>query len=135
MQAPTHRPAVLLAATAALVLLSACAGPKPPREQMAVSRNAVDRAMSAASADAPPALAAARDHLAKAEAALKEKEYRDARRLAERAQADASLAESQARELRASRALGETPPLPATAPPPPRAPAVTLPVTPRPPQQ
>ena len=97
----------MLLATAALAWLSACASTPPPKEQMAVSKAAVDRAAGPASAEAPVELASARDKLAGANAAFAKKDYALARQLAEQAEADAALAEAQSRSVRSSRALEE----------------------------
>ena len=94
-------------ALANLALLAACASTPPPTEQMAVSKAAVERATGPAAAEAPTELAAARDKLASANAAYAKKDYVLARQLAEQAEADATLAEAQARSERSDKALGE----------------------------
>lgn len=95
-------------ATAGLVLLlAACASAPPPSEELAVGRAAVDRASSAAAAEAPVELAAARDKIARANTAYAGKDYVLARQLAEQAEADANLAEAQARSMRTTKSLGE----------------------------
>jgi hypothetical protein len=95
------------AAVAGLVLLSACASTPPPSEELAVGRAAVDRATTAAAADAPVAVSSARDKLDRANQAYANKDYVLARQLAEQAEADATLAEAQARTARSDRALVE----------------------------
>ena len=96
------------AAAALVTLLSACAGQgEPPREQMAVSKATVEKASSQNAAEAPIELAAARDKMARAQLAYNSKDYRLARQLAERAEADAVLAEARARSVRADRAVAE----------------------------
>lgn len=109
--ARTQRPllAVLaVAGTACLcALLGACAGAPEPREQMAVSRAAVERASGPAAAEAPVELAAARDKLQRANLAMVQKDYTQARQLAEQAEADAALAEARARVTRSDQALTE----------------------------
>lgn len=92
---------------AALALLSACASPPPPQEQLAVGRAAVARAESPAAADAPIEMAAARDKLARANLALANKDPVLARQLAEQAEADATLAEAMARSTRSQKALAQ----------------------------
>lgn len=87
--------------------LASCATAPEPREQMAVSRAAVERASGPAAAEAPLELAAARDKFTRANLALAGKDYATARQLAEQAEADAALAESRARARRADLALGE----------------------------
>ena len=94
-------------AVANLALLAACASPPPPTEQMAVGKAAVERATGPAAAEAPAELAAARDKLAGANAAYAKKDYVLARQLAEQAEADATLAEAQARSERSGKALNE----------------------------
>ena len=94
-------------AAAVLVLLSACASTPPPSEELAVGRAAVERATGVASADAPVALASAREKLDRANLAYANKDYPLARQLAGQAEADASLAEAQSRAMRSDRALAE----------------------------
>ena len=92
----------------ALVTLSGCASTGDmPREQLAVSRAAVDRATGPAGADAPVEVSQARDKLERANAAVARKDYDDARRLAEQAEVDANLAEAKSHSVRANRALVE----------------------------
>ncbi len=106
---PPKAPEMLRTATAlALVaLLAACASPVPPNAQLAVGQAAVERASGAAAAEAPLELAAARDKIARAKLAYANKDYVLARQLAEQAEADANLAEAQARSVRGQRALDE----------------------------
>lgn len=109
--AGAHRPAkpsrsLKLGLMAALVLgLAACASVPEPREQMAVSRAAVERASGPAAAEAPVELAAARDKITRANAAIAAKDFVLARQLAEQAEADATLAEARARATRSTTAL------------------------------
>jgi hypothetical protein len=91
----------------AAVTLSACASAPAPREQMAVTQAAVERASGPAAAEAPTELAAARDKLSRAKTAMADKNYDLARRLAEQAEADATLAEARSREARSGQALAE----------------------------
>ena len=93
-----------LAATSVIALLAACAG-DPPKTQMAVGQASVERATGPAAAEAPIELAAARDKIARANVAYANKDYTLARQLAEQADADANLAEAQARSVRSDRAL------------------------------
>lgn len=90
-----------------MVLLSACASTPPPVAQMAVGQAALERANGSAAAEAPVELAAARDKMARANAAFANKDYLLARQLAEQAEADANYAESWARSVRSNRALSE----------------------------
>ena len=90
-----------------LILLGACVSAPPPNEQLAVGRAAVERASGPAAAEAPTELAAARDKLTRANIAYANKDYLLASQLAEQAEADATLAEAQARTVRSGRALTE----------------------------
>ena len=99
-------PLITVLAVACMALLSACAG-TPPKEDMAVSRASVERATGPAAAEAPVEMAAARDKLTRATAAYDKKDDALARQLANEADADATLAEAQARSVRSSRALAE----------------------------
>lgn len=101
-----------LAAATALgtaLLLAACSGTPAPREQMAVAKTTVERASGSpgAVAAAPVELQTARDKLARAQRAMDDKNYTEARRLAEQAQADARLAEARSAAARSSQALKE----------------------------
>ncbi len=108
IQRPLQRAAVLVAAATAVLTMAACAStPPPPSAELAVGRAAVERANGPASTDAPIELAAARGKLALAQTAYSQQDYAQARRLAEQAEADATLAEAQARSVRSDRALAE----------------------------
>jgi hypothetical protein len=92
---------------AAIVLsLAACASQKAPATaDVAVSKNAVENAVSAGAADLAPAeINAAREKMMRANAALAAKDYALARDLATQAQADAKLAQSKANSAKASAA-------------------------------
>ena len=97
---------IAVLAVSCMAVLSACAG-TPPKEGMAVSRASVERAAGPAAAEAPVEMAAARDKLTRATAAYDKKDYALAKQLANEADADAKLAEAQARSVRSSRALAE----------------------------
>ena len=97
---------VIVLVIACLALLAACAG-TPPKEDMAVSRASVERAAGPAAAEAPVEMAAARDKLTRATAAYDKTDYALAKQLANEADADATLAEAQARSVRSTRALAE----------------------------
>ena len=99
-------PLITVLVVACAALLAACAG-NPPTAEMAVGRAAVERATGPAAADAPVEMAAARDKLARATMAYGNKDYALARQLANEADADATLAEAQARSVRSTRALAE----------------------------
>jgi hypothetical protein len=106
---PGNSPQWLRAATvlALAAMLAACAGAPAPNAQLAVAQAAVERASGSAAAEAPLELAAARDKINRAQVAYSNKDYALARQLAEQAEADAGLAEAQARFVRAQRALEE----------------------------
>ena len=99
--------AAVVAAMAILTLAGCASSGDLPREQMAVARSAVDRAAGPAGADAPVEVSQARDKLERANAAVARKDYDEARRLAEQAEADANLAEAKSHSVRSDRALGE----------------------------
>lgn len=101
------RRGIPLALAGTLLVLGGCASEPIPREQMAVSRAAVERVSGPAAAEAPVNVAAARDKVARANVAMAEKNYTLARQLAQEAEADATLAEAQARATRSGRALSE----------------------------
>ena len=90
-----------------VLLVAACASTPPPTAELAVGRAAVERATLSAAADSPIEMAAARDRIARANAANAKGDYPLARRLAAEAEADAALAEAQSRSLRSTRALNE----------------------------
>lgn len=105
-QYPMSRLLKPLAAGAVLVL-AGCTSPQkaPATADVAVSRNAVENAVSAGAAElAPVEINAARDKMVRANAALAAKDYKLARELAIQAQADARLAQSKARSARATAA-------------------------------
>jgi len=108
LRASAARPA-LWVALAATLALAACSSTPAPREQMAVAKSTVDQVTTApgTAAAAPAELQSARDKLARAERAMASKDYDEARRLAEQAQADAKLAEAKSQEAHSERALRE----------------------------
>ena len=92
---------------AAMVMtLAACASQKAPATaDVAVSKNAVENAVSAGAADlAPEEINAARTKMMRANEALAAKDYKLARELATQAQADAKLAQSKANSAKATTA-------------------------------
>ncbi len=93
----------------AALFLGACASKGPPPDAaMATARAALTQAeASGAGQLAPVELLAVRDKLAKAESAVRNEQYDQARRLADEATADAALAERKARAERARRAVTE----------------------------
>lgn len=94
-----------LGCVAALLALTACASPDkaPATADVAVSRNAVENAVSAGAADLAPAeITAAREKMVRANQALAARDYKLARELAIQAQADAKLAQSKANSAKAT---------------------------------
>ena len=92
---------------AMLLALSACTSPQkaPATADVAVSKNAVENAVSAGAADLAPAeINTAREKMMRANAALAAKDYTLARDLATQAQADAKLAQSKANSAKAQAA-------------------------------
>lgn len=81
--------------------LSACASAPIPDQQVSLSRDAVNRAVSAeATQYAPLEMQAAQDKMFLMERALGEKNYPQARILAEQIEVDANLAERKARAVK-----------------------------------
>ena len=98
------------ACAAAVLLLAGCASPQkaPATSDVAVSRNAVENAVSAGAAElAPEEINAARDKMMRANQALAARDYKLARELAIQAQADAKLAQSKAVSTKASAASNQ----------------------------
>ena len=92
---------------AAVLTLAACASSQkaPATADVAVSKNAVENAVSAGAADLAPAeINMAREKMMRANAALAAKDYTLARDLATQAQADAKLAQSKANSTKATAA-------------------------------
>lgn len=80
-----------------VLLLAACAGENVPEAQLARAQLAVDRAVAAqAGTHAPTELSRAQTELSGARAAVDAENYTEARRLADQAEADATLAETRA---------------------------------------
>ena len=107
MDAKSSKLVSRLAAVAAVLALSACASPNraPATVDVAVSRNAVDNAVSAGAAElAPEDISAARAKMTMANQALAAKDYKRASQLATEAQADAQLAQSKANSAKATAA-------------------------------
>lgn len=101
------RTATTAAALASALVLAGCASPQkaPATADVAVSRNAVENAVSAGAAElAPVEITAARDKMMRANQALAAKDYKLARELAIQAQADAKLAQSKANSAKATAA-------------------------------
>ena len=103
------RPAVLPAALSAALLLGACASQGPaPVADLAVARTSLAQAESAgASQFAPVELLSARDKLSRAEVAMNDKRFNDARVLSNEATADADVAERKARAVKATKTAAD----------------------------
>ena len=81
----------------ALLALTSCAGENVPEAQLARAQLAVDRAVAAqAGAKAPTELVRAQDQLRDARKAIDDEDCTSARRLADQAEVDATLAETRA---------------------------------------
>ena len=107
MTAPTKNKLSIAFCAAIVLSLAACASSEkaPATADVAVSRNAVDNAVSAGAADlAPVEINAARAKMMRANQALAAKDYTLARSLATEAQADAKLAQSKASSAKATAA-------------------------------
>jgi hypothetical protein len=99
-------PTISVAAATAL-LIASCASTPAPREQMAVSKAAVSRAISVGGNEfAPLQLKSAIEKMDAAERAMANKDYALARRLAEQAQVDAKLVTATTRSAKAQKAAG-----------------------------
>lgn len=108
---PRRLPRTLVAASVlAMALgLAACASPPPPPVAALTSaRSAVTQAEAAGAGQlAPVELLSAREKLTRADQAVREERFAEARRLADEAAADAQLAERTARAQRATQAAAE----------------------------
>ncbi len=109
LNTPAFRRLAFLAATASALLLAGCASKgAPPVAQLATARASITQAESAGALQlAPVEILAARDKMGRAEAAVREEQYAEARRLAEQAEADAELAERKSRAARSAAAVEE----------------------------
>lgn len=95
-------------AMTALAFAAGCASVPAPTDQMALSRAAVSEAQSAGAPEiAPVEFRSAQAQLEEARTAFQRENYVVARRLAERAEVDAKLAETKARSAKANRAVAE----------------------------
>ena len=87
------------------LVLAGCAG-NPPSEQYAVTQSAVNSAVSAGGTEfAALEMKSAQDKLKQAELAMHDKNYKDAKRLAEQAEWDARVAERKAQAAKAEKAV------------------------------
>jgi predicted S18 family serine protease len=92
-------------ALGASFVLAGCAG-NPPSEQYAVSQSAVNSAVSAGGTEySAVEMKSAQDKLKKAELAMQEQKYDEARRLAEQAEWDARVAERKSQAAKAEQAV------------------------------
>ncbi|MBC8995238.1 DUF4398 domain-containing protein [Pseudomonas sp. N40(2020)] len=88
--------------------LSACASAPIPEQQISLSKDAVNRAVSAdATQYAPLEMKAAQDKMFPMERALGEKNYPQAKVLAEQIEADANLAERKSRAVKWQKQLSD----------------------------
>ncbi|MFJ4064861.1 DUF4398 domain-containing protein [Pseudomonas sp. NPDC089996] len=105
----THLRGFKLAALAlgSSLVLAGCAG-NPPTEQYAVTQSAVNSAVSAGGTEfAAVEMKAAQDKFKQAEIAMHDKQYDQARMLAEQAEWDARVAERKAQAAKAQKAVQE----------------------------
>lgn len=87
------------------LVLAGCAG-NPPSEQYAVTQSAVNAAVSAGGTEyAAVEMKSAQDKFKKAELAMQDKKYDEARMYAEQAEWDARVAERKAQAAKAQRAV------------------------------
>ncbi|MFJ4197666.1 DUF4398 domain-containing protein [Pseudomonas sp. NPDC089534] len=90
------------------VVLAGCAG-NPPTEQYAVTQSAVNSAVSAGGTEfAAVEMKQAQDKLKQAEIAMHDKQYDQARTLAEQAEWDARVAERKAQAMKAEQAVKDS---------------------------
>lgn len=96
-----------VAGPACALALTGCASTPPPVAGLAAARATIEQAEPAASRYAPEPLMTARAKLARAERAMARRDYAEAHRLAEQAEADAKLAQATADAERMRGALAE----------------------------
>ncbi len=90
-----------------VILVTGCASIPPPKEQMAVAKTEIERALSSGANEAGPLqLKSAMEKMDAAERAMTDKDYVRARQLAEQAELDAKLAGMMARSAKAQKAAG-----------------------------
>ncbi|MEJ6001186.1 DUF4398 domain-containing protein [Paucibacter soli] len=88
-----------------ILALAACASTPPPAAEMALGKAAMGQALSAGGNEyAPAEMRMARDKLERAQIAINDKQYAQARLLAEEAQVDARLAQSKSEAGKAGKA-------------------------------
>lgn len=89
-------------------VLAGCAG-NPPTEQYAVTQSAVNSAVSAGGTEfAAVEMKSAQDKLKQAEIAMHDKQYDEAKMLAEQAEWDARVAERKAQAIKAEQAVKDS---------------------------
>lgn len=89
----------------AVVFFAGCASTPAPKAEMAVARTAVNSAMSSGGNEvAPVRLKSAMDKMDAADKAMADKNYKQARQLAEQAEVDANLVAETARTDKAQKA-------------------------------
>lgn len=96
-------------AVSLLLLGAGCASSgKPPVAEITAARASITQAESVGAVQqAPVDLLAAREKLGRAEAAVRDKRYLQARQLADEAQVDAEVAERRTRAMKAQQAVAE----------------------------
>lgn len=88
-----------------ILTLAACASTPPPDAEMALGKAAMGQAQSAGGNEyAPAEMRMAREKLERAQVAINDKQYAQARLLAEEAQVDARLAQSKSASAKADKA-------------------------------
>lgn len=94
---------------AVVALLAACSSTPAPSGEMAVAQKSVDTAAATPSVvqAAPVELQRARDKLARAQRAMTDRNYDEARRLAQEADVDATLALAKANASRSEQAAAQ----------------------------
>lgn len=109
LQMKTLRYALAGATLAGAAALSGCASMKPPTDQMAAGRTAVEQARLAGASEgvASADYASARAKLDRAETAFRAEDYVLAGRLAREAEIDAQLAQARADSAKSRLALAE----------------------------
>ena len=97
----------LLCAVLALLALTACASDPAPLEQMRLTEQAVAQARAVGADEQVPELLLAEDKLNRAQSAMDEEAFKQARVLAEQAELDARLAEARVVTAKSQAQLAE----------------------------
>lgn len=90
-----------------LIAIAGCASDPAPEAQLRLTEQALAQARYVGASERTPELALAEDRLMAAVAAMKDKDYRQARRLAEKAELDARLAEAKVLNEKREQELAE----------------------------